>query len=764
MMRNYLKGIVALVFGLFSAAASAQLVAVNDNAVISGGGFAYSGAVYFNIVTNDTYNGIEVLPGELLITQISTSSPNVNLSGGFIYAQAGTPNGFYTVVYQICLVSSPATCATATITVNVCTLAAPGSSAVQPSCAGSGSISLTGLPAGTWSLLLQTFSNQPQTITGTGADYTMSNLQPDQYRIRVSDGLGCSAPEVIIVLNGQYGLAGELNGAYTDLNGNGFTDVGDVVNFTMSVTNSLNCPISEITVVDTSLSLSGIIIPTVSGNTTDTSVSVTYPITQADLNSGTINYFMNISGQSSVGEQYTKIFGTFNLNTSDGILLNAFLDADGDGVQGVNEGPFYDGEYQFIINNTDIHHGYVSQTPAIIYESNPATTYNLSCITTGYACSGAYSCVAQFNGVTVAAGSGITTYNFPVTIGPCSNVGIAIYQVQNARPGASHYNYIKYTNFGTQTAHSGTITYNNPVVTAINLISEAGAVSTPSGFTFDFTNLQPFESRYLWVNLQVPPIPTVALGDQIISTASVTVPVDDSNAIDDNATLVKTLVASLDPNDKNEIHGGQILFSEFTANDELTYTINFENMGTANATNVVINDVLDAQLDESTFRMLDASHAYFVERFGSNVSIRFYGIALAPAGKGHLVFTIKPKPGFAVGDIIPNAASIYFDTNPPIATSTVTTQFVTTLATAEFENNNFVVYPNPSQAYINISLADESALIDKVVITDISGKSVLVQMPKSHQPQIDISALASGLYFARISSGGSEKIIKLIKE
>jgi uncharacterized repeat protein (TIGR01451 family) len=627
-----------------------------------------------------------------------------------------------------------------------------------------GSINLTGLPAGDWSLLLQTFSNQPQTIAGSGANYTLINLQPDQYRIKVSDALGCSAAEIIIVINGQYGLTGELNGTYLDLNANGFTDVGDVINFTMSVSNSLDCSITDITVVETSLPLSGIIIPTVAGNTTDTSIALAYPITQDDLNAGTVTYYTYISGQCAVGVQYTKVFGTLNLNTSDGIRLNAFFDDDGDGLQGVSEGPFYDGEYQFIVNNTSIHHGYVSQTPAIIYESNPATTYELSCVTTGYSCNGAYSCAAQFSGVTVAAGSGITTYNFPVTIAPCSNVGIALYQVQRATPGASHYNYIKYTNFGTQTAHSGTITYHNPAVTAINLISEAGAVATSSGFTFDFTDLQPFESRYLWVDLQVPPTPTVALGDQIISTASITVPVDDSNPVDNNAILTKILVASLDPNDKNEIHGGQIVFSEFTSNDELAYTINFENLGTANAINVVINDVLNAKLDESTFRMVDASHAYFVERIDSNVSWRFYGISLEPGSTGHLVFKIKPKPGFVVGDIIPNAASIYFDTNPPIVTSTVTTEFVTSLGVPQFADNDFVVYPNPAQVMFNISLSDESAVIDKVIITDISGKMVIIQTPESHQQQIDISSLANGIYFTRISSGEHEKTVKLIKK
>jgi hypothetical protein len=58
------------------------------------------------------------------------------------------------------------------------------------------------------------------------------------------------------------------------------------------------------------------------------------------------------------------------------------------------------------------------------------------------------------------------------------------------------------------------------------------------------------------------------------------------------------------------------------------------------------------------------------------------------------------KPGFAVGDIVPNTASIYFDTNPAIITNTFTTEFTAALANASFGFENFVLYPNPTNSFM----------------------------------------------------------------
>jgi uncharacterized repeat protein (TIGR01451 family) len=184
------------------------------------------------------------------------------------------------------------------------------------------------------------------------------------------------------------------------------------------------------------------------------------------------------------------------------------------------------------------------------------------------------------------------------------------------------------------------------------------------------------------VTMQVPTIPTVSLGNLITNSVSITPLTGDVVPANNTATVSQIIIGSYDPNDKMEAHGEQILHSSFSANDFLTYTIRFENTGTASAINVRVNDVLDSKLDENSIKMESASHNYVMDRIGNNINWKFDNIELPAtsmdpiASNGYIQFKIKPKPGYAIGDIIPNTASIYFDFNPPIITNTFQTQFV----------------------------------------------------------------------------------------
>ena len=104
---------------------------------------------------------------------------------------------------------------------------------------------------------------------------------------------------------------------------------------------------------------------------------------------------------------------------------------------------------------------------------------------------------------------------------------------------------------------------------------------------------------------------------------------------------------SFDPNDK------QVYPSAVSPgyNDYLTYTINFQNLGTAPAQNIRIMDTLDANLDLSTFEIINYSHANTTTLTGSLLIFRFPNIQLAdsassPEGsKGFVQYKIKPYSG-----------------------------------------------------------------------------------------------------------------------
>lgn len=93
-------------------------MAVDDSYTINAGSTS-TGTVLDNDF--ETYNGPQATITNVIISQISTSNPNVtlNTTDGHITVAPGTPAGTYTLVYQICQQADPANCDTAVDTIIV---------------------------------------------------------------------------------------------------------------------------------------------------------------------------------------------------------------------------------------------------------------------------------------------------------------------------------------------------------------------------------------------------------------------------------------------------------------------------------------------------------------------------------------------------------------------------------------------------------------------------------------------------------------------
>lgn len=450
---------------------------------------------------------------------------------------------------------------------------------------------------------------------------------------------------------------------------------------------------------------------------------------------------------------------------NEGFLLKAFVDTNNNGTQDVGETNFNLGNFTYQINNNGITNTVVSSNGTYyIQESNAANTYDLSFVVDSDYSSYHIVSPSSYNDISFVPGSGVMVINFPVTQLPYSDaiVNILPYGAP-PRPGFTYTNLVTYKNASNQPIVSGTVTFNNSNTVTITNVSQTGTVPTATGFTYDFTNLLPNETRYLYVTMQVPTIPTVALGNLITNTAAITIPVSDATPSNNSSSLTQTIVGSYDPNDKTESHGEKIVHSSFGSNDYLTYTIQFENTGTYSAENVKISDILDAKLDETSVKMTNASHPYILSRADNTLTWNLNGIDLLPSGKGHVTFEIKPKPGYAIGDIIPNTASIYFDFNPAIVTNTFQTEFVSTMSVSEFNNTEFVAYPNPTKGLITIASKNASD-IQTISITDVLGKTVLIQSFASTNATIDIAHLTSGIYFLTVASKQQKSIVKIVKQ
>jgi uncharacterized repeat protein (TIGR01451 family) len=259
--------------------------------------------------------------------------------------------------------------------------------------------------------------------------------------------------------------------------------------------------------------------------------------------------------------------------------------------------------------------------------------------------------------------------------------------------------------------------------------------------------------------MSVPASPVVNLGDLLIANATISAPANDINLTNNSTRITQIVVNSFDPNDKMESHGEEILFSQFNQNEDLIYTIRFQNYGTANAIDVRIEDVLDSQIDPESIRMISSSHNYVMTRVNNNIVWNFNNIQLVPISvneelsMGYVQFRVKLNPGFAVGSIIPNTANIYFDTNPAIVTNTFTTEFTAALNNQAFDGTNFTLYPNPASQFINISLNNTSEIIDNVIIYDVLGKIIKeVKSIASNSTTIDTSSLSKGIYLLEITT------------
>ncbi|MBU2920628.1 T9SS type A sorting domain-containing protein [Winogradskyella psychrotolerans] len=357
----------------------------------------------------------------------------------------------------------------------------------------------------------------------------------------------------------------------------------------------------------------------------------------------------------------------------------------------------------------------------------------------------------------------------------CDDISVNLLSYWQApRPGFTYRNMLIVKNNGESTVSSGSVTFANDAIAAYSGATglSAGNTITPTatGFTLDFVDLLPGESEVIYIDLLVST--SANLGDMITNVAEYTTSSSDVVIENNTSSLSEIIIGSYDPNDINESHGPEIEHVSFTEDDYLYYTIRFQNVGTASAINVIIENTLDPKLDKTTFQMLSASHSYGIERDFDNLTWNFYNINLAdettdePNSHGFVYYKIKPLAGYEVGDIVPNTAAIVFDFNEPVITNTFNTEFVAPLSISENSiKSDYLLSPNPSKDMVSLSFTSTQSNIE-IAVFDILGKMVLTRkMQQVLAIDLNISVLEKGVYFVKVKNDiGELKSKKIIKE
>ncbi|MBF4985151.1 T9SS type A sorting domain-containing protein, partial [Nonlabens mediterrranea] len=509
-------------------------------------------------------------------------------------------------------------------------------------------------------------------------------------------------------------------------------------------------------------------------NYVDHSFSVNMPEIGQINNAQSGEYYLLLTSNFSNQPGFLKVeigAGSTATVNCDGIKMQSILDVNLNGVVDATDVPFPLGIFDWEKNmNGSIMQVATPLAAYSIYDSDPANSYDL-----GYTVLPAYASnytvsPATYSGQTIPAGSGVTNRDFLVTpLAAYDDVIVYIIPQQQPRPGFTYKETVVYANLGTTPVVTGQLQYTYDTQLSIVAVDDPAAIINPTTVDLNYTNLLPFEYRTMEIEMQIPVLPNINLGDLLTNTASITPVANDITPNNNTSVSSQIVIGSYDPNDKMESRGEFINPSEFGPNDYFYYTIRFENTGTASAINVRVEDTLDAQLDWDSIEMIDASHTYVMERMEDQVIWRFDNILLPdsttdPVGaNGYVYFKIKPLAS-TEGTVIPNTAEIYFDFNPPIITNTFTSTFQTPLSIDVPEAVEFSLVPNPTSGVVLINLQNGVLENAEIVLYDVRGRITLSRKLTNNRPQLNLTELPAGIYIAELRNGDEVYTSKVVKQ
>lgn len=311
----------------------------------------------------------------------------------------------------------------------------------------------------------------------------------------------------------------------------------------------------------------------------------------------------------------------------------------------------------------------------------------------------------------------------------------------------------------------------------LELISSTPSPDYQNGDTliYNFTNLI-FNSQHFTPQLNVLTLNSAQIGDSICLKVEINPIFNDFDSTNNIREYNLPVINGYDPNKKSVYPEGKCDEKYIEEDQALSYTIQFQNTGNAEAVNIMIVDTLDSDLDPSTIRLIGQSHEVWMNVDNNVLTFHFDNIMLPdstsnePESHGYAIFEIKPFIGSTHGSLVSNKVEIYFDFNPPIVTNFVTNSlFIGNLDTLNCNplaslpqqlsdaNSNISVYPNPFNTELNVSITQD-LLNKKLMLFSITGKMELESVLTSTHSTISISSLKPGIYFLCIG----ENKIKLI--
>lgn len=277
-------------------------------------------------------------------------------------------------------------------------------------------------------------------------------------------------------------------------------------------------------------------------------------------------------------------------------------------------------------------------------------------------------------------------------------------------------------------------------------------------------------SLYAW-SFCIPVYVSTAVnsGDSVCVDMVINPVAGDSFPTDNAGTFCFPVRNSWDPNDKYVVPNEAGPQGAILPNTPLTYTVRFQNTGSADAVNIYILDTLDADLDATTLEVVGFSHSmYWTLMTGNIVRFSFDNINLPDsntneqASHGYVMYRIHPKNNVLQLSEIKNSASIYFDFNPPVYTNQTlnTIDYFLTVKNSSASASDISVYPNPADGKCYLYFKDNRQRT--INISDIAGRFIDEFKSTSTSLFLNIENYPAGVYLISVEESNGKASIRLV--
>jgi len=239
-------------------------------------------------------------------------------------------------------------------------------------------------------------------------------------------------------------------------------------------------------------------------------------------------------------------------------------------------------------------------------------------------------------------------------------------------------------NTGTETLN-GSLVYTFDEETTYVSSEDPSAIVTGNNVTIMVNDLAPFTPEKYVVTVKMPggstSLPLLDFGVVLYNQVGIEI---------EEYSYSEQLRCSYDPNDKRVFPDREGDENLTLMEEDLEYTIRFQNNGNDTAFQVKIVDPLDPNIDPSSIRVVNSSHSVQTCIEGTDLIFLFENIFLVDSmtnyieSQGFVTFRCNPVDGIAEMTEIRNTADIIFDTNAPIITNQTLNTLVSELCTDIF--------------------------------------------------------------------------------